>query len=249
VNYKFGRLPRAFDPRIPRLGNLLGAVPPPPPIAVDYTQGMPSSLGEMLNDTEGDCTCAAYGHAKQVWSFNGSPPMRTLPDADIQVLYEAVSGYVPGDPSTDQGAVEQDVLAYLLNTGLAGNKLAAYVEVNPKNLDNVKRAIAWCGVAYIGINIPAYLMAGGGPPQVWAPYPDGDQTILGGHAVVLAGYDADCAKVISWGRVYSMAWGFFSTFTDEVYALVDSDWFTLSGASVAGLTLAQLVQQMQELKE
>jgi hypothetical protein len=123
------------------------------------------------------------------------------------------------------------------------------VEVDPRNLDDVKRAIDACGVAYIGFGVPNYLMAGDEPSAVWDVDPDADNGIAGGHAVVLAGYDQNGAKVISWGRVYTMTWAFFSTFTDEVYALADAQWITIGGISVAGLTLAQLEAQMQALKE
>jgi hypothetical protein len=256
VNFKLGRLPRAYDQRVPLMSALTAGAPPlpPPPAAVDYTFGMPADLGMMLNDQQGCCTCAAWGHAKQVWSFNGNPPMQTPSDADIETLYEAF-GYDPsqtdanGNNPTDQGAVEQDVLAYLMNTGAAGDRLAAYVEIDPANLDNVKRAIADGGIAYIGFNVPNYLMAGSEPPAVWDVDPSADNGIAGGHAVILAGYDANDAKVISWGKVYTMTWAFFSAFTDEVYALADKSWFTLAGMSVAGLTLAQLEAAMQALKE
>ena len=107
---KFGRKPRGFNPRIPHRSALVaGQILPPPPPSIDYTAGMPANLGELMNDSIGDCTCAAWGHAQQVWSFNSNPPMQTLPDADIEALYEAVGGYVPGDSSTDNGCVEQDV--------------------------------------------------------------------------------------------------------------------------------------------
>ena len=43
-----------------------------PPPQVEYTKGMPKTLGMMMNDTLGDCTCAAFYHALQVWSFNAS---------------------------------------------------------------------------------------------------------------------------------------------------------------------------------
>ena len=70
---KFGRLHRTYDPRIPHLSALLaGQVPPPPPPSIDWTKGMPANLGMMLNDTLGDCTCAAVYHAIQVWTYNSN---------------------------------------------------------------------------------------------------------------------------------------------------------------------------------
>lgn len=248
---KLGRKPRGRNPRVPHLSALLaGIVLPPPPASIDYTIGMPADLGAMLNDSLGDCTCAAWGHAVQVWSFNANPPMATPTDADIESLYEATGGYVPGDPSTDEGCIEQDVLSYLMKTGLAGNKLAAFVEVDPRNLDDVKRTIADCGLAYIGFNVPNYLMNGlTAPGSVWDLDPSGDNGIAGGHAVILAGYDVTGATVISWGSKYRMTWPFFAQFCDEAYALADATWVRVTGDTPGGLTLALLEEQMAALKE
>jgi hypothetical protein len=258
MNYKLGRLPRAYNPSIPHMSALLaGMTLAPPPAAVDYTLGMPADLGMMKNDSLGDCTCAAWGHAVQVWSFNGHPPMQTPSDADIETLYERACNFDPsqtqpdGSNPTDQGGVEQDVLTYLLNTGLDGNRLAAFVEVDPRNLDDVKRSLYQCGVVYIGFNVPAYIVPPDVPPlSTWDWEPTGDQTIVGGHAVVLTGYDSAAKrfKARSWGVSYDMTEAFFAQFVDEVYALADAQWITLGGISVAGLTLPQLEDLMTALK-
>jgi len=229
---------------------LAGKALPPPPVSVDYTVGMPSDLGALLNDRLGDCTCAAWGHAVQVWSFNAQGAMQTLPDQDIERLYQTVGGYVPGNPATDNGAVEQDVLSYLARTGLDGNRLAAFVEVDPRNTDDVKRAICWSGVAYIGILVPSFLMSSmTSPGSTWDLDLGGDQRIEGGHAVILAGYDADAVYVISWGNRYRMTWRFFAQFCEEVYALADETWIRTTGLSPAGLSLVDLESQMQAIRE
>jgi hypothetical protein len=112
----------------------------------------------------------------------------------------------------------------------------------------VKRAIVNCGVAYIGFNVPAYIMPANEPPlSVWDVEPRNTQ-IVGGHAVVLAGYTAAGARVISWGQYYTMTWGFFAKYVDEVYAIADSEWITAKGTTPGDLTLAELETQMQALK-
>jgi hypothetical protein len=72
--------------------------------------------------------------------------------------------------------------------------------------------------------------------------------IIGGHAVVLAGYDAKGARVISWGQYYTMTWDFFAKFVDEVYAIADQDWVEATGKTPGGLSLADLEKQMQALE-
>lgn len=255
---RLGRLHRKYNPRIPHMSALLaGQVLPPPPPQIDYTHGMPGELGVMRNDALGDCTCAAFYHALQVWSFNADgSKMLTEPDADVVRLYTLACGYNPRVPGEGPGGNEQDVLTYLLKhgapTGSSGSprhKITAFVEVDPRNIDDVKRAIVDCGVAYIGFNVPASLMPPNAPPpQVWNVVPNNNK-IIGGHAVVLAGYDANGARVISWGQYYTMTWQFFSTYVDEVYAIADSTWFTTKKMTPGGLTLEELEAQMKGLEE
>ena len=256
--FKLGRLARSHDPRIPHLSALLaGKSLPPPPPTVDYTKGMPANLGMMLNNTLGDCTCAAVYHALQVWSFNASKgkAIDTEPDGDVEKLYELACGYNPKQGGEGPGGNEQHVLTYLLRTGApygpsgaTTHKIAAFVEVDPRVTDDVKRTIDNCGLAYIGFNVPQFIVPPGGqPPSVWTV--ETTQTnIVGGHAVVLAGYTATGARVISWGQYYTMTWPFFAKYVDEVYAIADPTWVDATGKTPGGLTLAELEQQMKALK-
>jgi len=253
-SFKLGRLPRAFNPGVPHLSALLAARPvlPPVPASLDYTKGMPADLGMMLNDTLGDCTCAAYYHARQVWTFH-TGKMSTEPDADVEDLYERACSYDPRKGGEGPGGVEQDVLTYLLKkgaamgTGKTRHKIAAFVEVDPRDHDDVKRTIWDCGVAYIGFNVPENIMpADAPPPSTWTVKPR--SRIVGGHAVVLAGYDAKGARLVSWGRYYTMTWDFFATYVDEVYAIADTAWFDAkTKKSLCGMTLPQLEALMRAL--
>ena len=194
---------RSYNPRVPHMSALLaGQSLAPPPPSVDYTKGMPANLGMMLNDTLGDCTCAAVYHAIQVWSFNAQQKIDTEPDPDVEKLYVLACGYNPRVGGEGPGGNEQHVLTYLLKHGApigpAGkgrHKIAAFVEVDPRNVDDVKRTIDDCGVAYIGFNVPAYIVPPppAAPPAVW-DVETKNASIVGGHAVVLAGYDAKGAR-------------------------------------------------------
>lgn len=256
AGHKLGRLHRTYDPRVPHMSALLaGQTPPPPPAQTDYTKGMPNNLGMMLNDTLGDCTCAAVYHALQVWSFNAQGTVQTQPDSDVEKLYILACGYNPRVGGEGPGGNEQHVLTYLLRTGApfgpAGatkHKIAAFIEVDPRNTDDVKRTINECGVAYIGFNVPQYIVPAppATPPAVW-DVQNTNTNIVGGHAVVLAGYNASGARVISWGQYYTMTWNFFAKYVDEVYAIADSSWIEKKGTTPGGLTLAELEVQMKAL--
>src|SRR5580658_5540338 len=251
---KFGRLPRAHDKRIPQYTDLKKKLvaPPTPPASVNYGAVLPASLGEYFNDVLGDCTIAACFHAIQTWTANANPPIDSEPQEDALLMYERSCGYIPGNPATDQGGVEQTVLKYWVNPGApAGangsmvDKLTAFVEVNPANLNDVKQAIFECGTLYIGFNVPAYLNPDN--PAIWDFIPGAQ--IVAGHAVVLIGYDAVGPICITWGRIQKMTWTFFTYFTDEAYALADAMWIEKTGTSPCGLTIPQLEQLMVAISE
>jgi len=95
---------------------------------------------------------------------------------------------------------------------------------------------------------PQYIMPPDAEPlAVWDVDPTADNTIVGGHAVVLAGYDANGARVISWGKYYTMTWAFFAKFVDEAYAITDPEW-TKVKTTPGGLTVEELEQAMKSLK-
>jgi len=257
---KLGRNARKFSPKVPHMSALRAlrlTAPAPPPVSVDWTTILPKDLGVMLNDQLGDCTCAAIYHARQVFSANSNPPIDTESDAYVQQVYEQACGYKAGNPATDQGGNEQEVLTYWLNVGVpvSGNpptdRLLAFLEVDVKNTDDIKRAINECGVVYIGITCPTSLINdidNGSIPQVW-DIASGDSLTSEGHAIILAGYDSIGPTLISWGQVYKMTWEFFNFAVDEAYALADAEWISAKGTSPGGLTVQQLEEQMQALKE
>jgi hypothetical protein len=251
--YKLGRHNRTHNPNIPKFAHLtLGATLSPAPSAVDYSAGLPADLGMMLNDRLGDCTCAAFFHALQVWSYHTTGNVVTYPDANVEQLYQQADGYNPADPSTDRGGNEQNVLTFLMNEGAPidnnqRHKLSAFVELDVKNSDHIKHAIHNCAVVYIGFTVPSYLM-NGEPPLVWEYDPNWNGQTDGGHAVIIVGYDEHGLKVISWGKTYTMSWIFWDKFVDEAYALADKEWVNIKGTTPAGLTIDQLEAAMGDLK-
>lgn len=249
---KLGRLPRARNPAVPHLSALLAgrrsALAPAPP-SCDYTTALPADLGMMGNNALGDCTCAALGHALQVWTANANPPIDTEPDANIIQFYSEATGYKSGDASTDKGGVEQDVLTYAMLSGIpvtsGRHRISAFVEIDPANFADVKLTIYEAGLCYLGFDVPDWVMSS----QVWDVRP-GQANIVGGHAVIAAGYDADGLNIISWGsKAYRMTWAFWSAYVDEAYLIADADWITATGKSPAGLALTDLETQMQALRQ
>jgi len=251
---KLGLMARGFNPTLPHLtAHPARRHLPPPPDSVDWISKMPGDLGAMLNDQVNDCSCAAFYHALQVWSFNATGAIQTEPDSNVAALYAAVSGYQPTDGAPGPECSMQDVLIHIAKTGApvgpngtGVNKLAAFLEIDHRNLDDLKRTVQECGVAYVGINVPAYIHTSP-MPQLWDIEQDNAQ-IIGGHAVIAAGYDAQGLQVVSVGKTYKMTWRFFSKYTHEAYALADASWIDAKRTTPGGLSLRTLEQQMRALK-
>lgn len=250
LQLKLGRKKRAFNPKIPHMSALLMRdvaqtyLPP----SVNYAPASISNFGMMLNDQIGDCSCAGYYHALQVWSLCSGRCEYTQPDQFVLNLYEQVSGFNPAKPESDQGCVLQNVLTYLLNEGAptdsGPHKIDAFFEVDPRNLQDVKRTIYECGVAYIGFEVPSSLLASL-PPPVWNP---DTSPIEGGHCVILTGYDDNGFDVISWGSKYRMSNAFFTRYVDEVYGIADKEWIETTGKTPCGLSLQDLELLMHGLR-
>ena len=255
--FKLGCQKREHDPRFPHMSALVAGRRPlvmPPP--VNWAEHMLPDLGMMLNDQLGDCTVAAIGHLLQVWSFIATGTMLTEPDSVVLNAYELIDGYVPGDPSTDQGGMMQHVMRYWLKKGVpmvsGVNRAFAVVEVDPQNDIDVTNAIVDCGAVNIGFNVPAFLMPDNGdpPPTVWDVTPGEDDTIIGGHDVIAPGFDANATlNIVSWGsRAYKMTKAFRNKYVTEMYAIADPTWMSARGTTPGGLTVQQLEQQMQALR-
>ena len=253
MSLKLGRLPRIFNPKIMHMSAIFGAKNiPTPPDSIDWTKGI-TEWGMMNNDVLGCCTCAAVGHARQVWTANVLTE-QTIPDDCVIKLYEAACGYNPSDPSTDNGGIEQNVLTYIMNYGIplsdgSTDKIAAFMEVDPRNIQDVKITINDFGVAYIGFGVPESIYDETGMPKSVWEYDPLHSSVEGGHAVVAVKYDNDYVTVISWGSLYQMSWEFFTHYTDEVYAICSNDWISSTGKTPLGMTEDELKQLMSAIRE
>ena len=244
---KLGKRAPKHDARIPMLASYTASLPSAP-ASVDWSEGV-KSWGVMRNDTLGDCTCAAVGHAIQVWTKN-SAQEQTLPDDAVVALYSAVSGFSPNNPSSDQGAVETDVLNYWLRHKVEGHALSAFAALQPKDVRDVKDAIWLFGGVYIGLALPLSAQS----QEVWvAPAEglsgDGAPGSWGGHAVYVVAYDARGLTCITWGRLKRMSWNFWAAYCDEAYGLLAKDWFEASGKAPSGFDVAALAGDMAALRQ
>jgi hypothetical protein len=218
---------------------------PPPPDAVDWTKGI-TSWGMMLNDTLSDCTIAGVGHAVQVWTANTGGKV-TVPDPTIESYYETWDGYVPGNPDSDNGGVELDVLTDWRQQGFAGHALLAFADPSVTNLTEVRQSIALFGGIYIGLSLPLTAQT----QEVWDVVRGGGAKAgkgsWGGHCVYVPKYDQNGFTCITWGQQKTMTLAFWKKYCDEAHTLFGQDWIAANG-SPDGFNQAQLQADLAAIK-
>ena len=263
--FKLGRTPRKFGNvfHYSQMKAMLRASGTPLPALlpeVDNTIHLPADLGMMMNGPDdadptlpvlGDCTSAAPAHIIQVVSSGAQGVMMTPPNDAVARFYQETGHWVPGDPSTDNGANMQDVMAWLNSTGYPmadGSRhrpLSPPIEISVTNITDVCEAVQEFGFVDIGMQVAQEFMEIG-PPDLW----DVDQryqTIEGGHCVAIPKlkWSPDRKSVtfgvISWGtHQWQMTQAFWEKFVDECYTWVDPLWIANTGKTPLGLTVAQL---------
>lgn len=232
----FGRLPN--DPSKPRLKLTAAHLPGvTPPASADWLSKVPS-WPMSLNDQLGDCTCAGAGHVAQQLAWYGQGKNAPIPDAYILKMYEAIGGYKPGDPSTDQGATLQDALNYWRKTGIAGHKIVAFAQLDASDLDTIRACIDLFGAVYTGFNVPKSAMDQFNAGKPWTVVKR--SPIEGGHCVPIGAYDAESFSAVTWGAVQEMDIPFLATYFDEFWAPISLDWLTAQGVSPANVDGATL---------
>lgn len=242
---KLGKHAARHDPRTLLLANYLTADLGPAPVSQDWTAKV-KEWPMFDNDTIGDCTCAAAGHMIEAWTASAATEVDPT-DAQILAAYEAISGYVPGEPGTDRGANELDVLKYWRTDGIAGHQIQAFVAVEPKNHEHLKDAVWLFGGAYLGLSLPTSAQK----QVVWSvppggPIGAGQPGSWGGHAVPVVEYDAVGLTVVTWGMLKRMTWTFLDTYCDEAYAILSGD-FIAGGKAPNGVALSALEQDLQAI--
>jgi hypothetical protein len=253
-NFKYGARPRTFDPRFPHYSALFHRkVSVSPPASFNYADDLPTDLGMMGNDRYGDCAWAAVYHAIQLWSKFSRGVEITEPDNLILQAYSECTGFDPNNPNTDQGTVLQQGLQYMMIKGLPINPSPAPrdrhhiltpLEVDPRNLEDIKNAIWECGCVYIGFTVPASLdidLNSGNVPMSW-DWTSGDSLTNDGHCIILTGTQSDGSfNLVSWGlKEYSITPSFVQNCVTEVYAIPDPTWMQATGKTPLGLTVAEL---------
>jgi hypothetical protein len=260
---KYGRLPS--DPGRPRL-TLEKYLDPRTPLSA---AGLPKvslyqdvdrlsrvrSWPMYANDQIGDCTVAGLGHMFGAWStYSGEAAEALFTDDEIIRAYSRVSGYVPGDPGTDNGAMMSDVLADarvagLIDTSGRPHKALGYAAMgNPADEVLLGQLLDVFGSVYVGFNVQRHIEDQFAAGQVWTYRPG--EPYIGGHAVCLqrreiAGSRHGILDYITWGAMTHADFGWQAHVVEEAWVVVSQDWLQANGTTVEGLDLTALLADMQ----
>jgi hypothetical protein len=225
-NQQLGKGPATFSQKTLKFRDYIAAFPPLPS-EVNWLK-LPN-WGMYGNDTVGDCVEAAAGHIVDLWDSYTQPSVPELATQQIIQAYSGATGYVSGDPSTDNGTDMLSFLNYWRKTGVGGHKIAAFVSLSPGNLTELKQAIWLFGSAFIGVQLPISAQGvnawtvpgstrGNGAPGSW-----------GGHCVPVGAYNESSPAssrntVITWGQTMTMSDYFYQIYSDEAFAVLSPDW-------------------------
>jgi hypothetical protein len=243
-------LERYLDPRAPM--SRYGLPPVPLTQDVDYASEV-TSWPMYLNDQLGDCTIAGAGHMFGAWTRYAGGTEAVFTDDQVQAVYSRAGGYVPGDPTTDNGCVMADVLADLKTTGMidAGghvHKVAGFAALgNVADESLLGQVLDVFGSVYTGVSVQQHMEAefAAGQPFTWDPDPAAQ--VIGGHCICLQrrhGSGGAPLVYVTWGALQPATTGFQAGAVEEAWAVVTEDWIKANGLSVQGLDLHQLLADM-----
>ena len=150
-----------------------------------------------LNTQLGDCVIAAMMRLLGVWSGLANPPALIATDDQVVQWYGTIGGYVPGDPSTDNGCDPQTALQTWMGapSPAGGSAILGWIAVDATQPTLVQEAIYLLEGALAFGGIPdSYVDVG--QNFVWS---DTTPNQANGHEFPLLGYGPSGVEVDSWG--------------------------------------------------
>lgn len=253
--FKLGRNRPTMPMRL-RLQDYLAKVAlPAPPATCSYSASAASSLANIYgNDTLGDCVIAGMGHIIGVLSANSGPEF-IFSQQQIISLYSAIGGYVPGNPSTDNGCDEVTALNHLRNKGapIGHHKIAASIGVNPANPVEYRTALWLFENLMFGLELPdAWITPFPSKSGfVWDVAGKSDQN--NGHCVIGCGYDSTGVTIATWGMLGTMTDAAIADYLTwqnggQLFCVLSTELINSAiKKSPAGLNWAQLVTDFASL--
>lgn len=253
--HKLGKLPAAPKPTDLRLGKYLDHEAVLPKVKIPFGFGKAlewQMFGNGPDDSvrkgfqgAGDCVWA--GAAEETRVFNRERGGHDVAFTGKSVIsdYSAVTGYVIGDNSTDQGTDMGDAANYRKKTGVVDasgtrHKIAAWVRLEPGNFGQLLVATYVFTCTGIGIVFPDSAWGQFDEPNPTWDYVPGSPDD-GGHYIPGLGADsADEITVASWAKRVRVTRAFIENQEDEAMVYLSLEQFRSDGKGLHGLDIEQL---------
>jgi len=195
-----------------RYGDYVKSGMPVPPEAFDYAKNV-SSYPMALNDAISDCTIAGAVHFLQLCYAEVGETFTYPGDEAVKAQFESLGG-------TDQtGLVVADVLQSWRNSGMFGNKLTAFVEIDPQDTKTLTQACYAFGGIYTGVHMPANAITQFNDHLPWSVDPNNDG-LVGGHCIIVSGMGPDGINAITWGNEVLIKWDWWAKYAEETWVLI-----------------------------
>lgn len=216
--YKLGKLSPRCPVGLKDMADYVEDLLAPPPASVDHYSGVTYQMSG--NDTVGDCTLAAVVNADLTWE-KVAGVQEPIPSAPaVEAVYFHLSG------GQDSGLVEANVLQTYATQGLFGRKILGYAPIHPQHTDALKNCIDLLGLAYVGVQLPQSAEQQFADGQAWSVV--AGSPIIGGHAIVLTGYDQHFLYAATWGRLQRLTLDWWLRFGDEAWGILPSEYAHLA---------------------
>lgn len=258
VPYKMGlRAPRPGSIKLQLADYIIPAKLPTPPASFGHYP-MVKTWGMLGNDQYGCCAPAEAAHQILLWTSEAGAPA-TFDDASVYQNYNGTSGFVLNNPATgqpwpantnptDTGTDLDTMLKFWRRTGMVDangkrHTIAAYVEMEPQNLDQLWVATFLFQGATLGWNLPNSAMEQTQAGQPWDV--TSDQSIAGGHCTPCFGAQP-LGVSVSWGMQQLFTANFFTTYNDQGACVLSED-MMVKARSIDGILDAQLRADLKEV--
>lgn len=198
----------------------------------------------------GDCVFAGAAHETMMWVGQHGYPTPLFTGKEVISDYSALTGYVVGDESTDQGTNVREALGYRQKTGIVDlygrrHKITAYAAIEPGNWEHILAAVYLFGAVGIGVEFPDSAMEQFQDGRSWSVVKGAK--IEGGHYIPLVARRGN-TKLVTWGREIGMSKDFFEKYCDEAWAILSPEMFDpLTGRAPNGFNGKQLAADLEAI--
>lgn len=240
--YCYGKKAAVRPHSLKTLSHYLKASLPEPPEQVDYYSQIRDWPMDG-NDRKGDCVLAGADHLNMAWDVMTGDKLEPMGEANVVQLYDQLS-------PRDEGLVLADALELWRTKGILGDRIFAYVPIDPHNAKEIKQAMWLFGGLLTGFQVPSNTQDLFNEGKDWDVTLWGNQ-IVGGHCVPLLGFSVKAQKLISvtWARIQAMTWRFSYRYMDEMYAIIPEEFVRFNKGPVPNLDLHALLDDLEALSK